>query len=182
MTGHNHGGTDMGSSDSKVVPEGKEKAEVVKPSSIDKQAKEALQPLYTAYLEWKDDLTNDDFTEAQKTATNMKSALDKINMNLFTGDAHNAWMEFQSSLSKSLEHVQHFSDIEQLRKAFQTVSATMIEMTNIFNPLGETIYVQHCPMADNNKGADWLSREKEIKNPYFGRTMLTCGEITDELP
>jgi Cu(I)/Ag(I) efflux system membrane fusion protein len=182
MTGHNHGGTDMGSSDSKVVPEGKEKAEVVKPSSIDKQAKEALQPLYTAYLEWKDDLTNDDFTEAQKTATNMKSALDKINMNLFTGDAHNAWMEFQSSLSKSLEHVQHFSDIEQLRKAFQTVSATMIEMTNIFNPLGETIYVQHCPMADNNKGADWLSREKEIKNPYFGRTMLTCGEITDEIP
>jgi Cu(I)/Ag(I) efflux system membrane fusion protein len=56
----------------------------------------------------------------------------------------------------------------------------MIEMTTTFNPLDGTIYVQHCPMADNNKGADWLSKEKEIKNPYFGNSMLTCGEVTKE--
>jgi Cu(I)/Ag(I) efflux system membrane fusion protein len=80
-----------------------------------------------------------------------------------------------------LEHIQHFSDIEQLRKAFQSVSVTMIEMTNSFAPLGKTIYVQHCPMADNNKGADWLSSEKEIKNPYFGSSMLKCGEVTKEI-
>ena len=112
----------------------------------------------------------------------MKSALDKINMGLFNGDAHNAWMDYQGRLSNSLEHVQHSSDIMQLRQTFQTVSATMIEMTNTFsNPLVETIYVQHCPMADNNKGADWLSAEKEIKNPYFGSSMLTCGEVTKEI-
>jgi membrane fusion protein, copper/silver efflux system len=37
---------------------------------------------------------------------------------------------------------------------------------------------QHCPMADNDKGADWLSSEKEIMNPYFGESMLRCGEVT----
>jgi Cu(I)/Ag(I) efflux system membrane fusion protein len=111
----------------------------------------------------------------------MKSALSKINMSLFSGDAHNVWMDYQDNMNKSLEHVHHFSDIEQIRKAFQSVSATMIGMANTFTPLGETIYVQHCPMADNNKGADWLSTEKNIKNPYFGSSMLTCGEITTEI-
>jgi membrane fusion protein, copper/silver efflux system len=188
MTGHNHGSLpdgqgeiDMGGSETKGTNGGKPKAAVSTSLSVDKQAKEALQPLYASYLQWKEALVNDDFTEAQKTATNMKSALDKINMSLFKGDAHNAWMDYHGRISKSLEHVQHFSDIEQLRKAFQTVSATMIELTNTFTPLGETIYVQHCPMADNNKGADWLSREKEIKNPYFGSSMLTCGEVTQEI-
>ena len=181
MTGHNHGGTDMGGGELKDEQEVKPKVRVSQHLSVDKQAKEALQPLYASYLKWKDALTNDDFAEAQKMAINTKSILDKINMGLFKGEAHNAWMNFQGSLSNSLEHVQHFSDIEQLRKAFQTVSATMIVMANTFKPLDETIYVLHCPMADNNKGADWLSREKEIRNPYFGSSMLTCGEVTREI-
>ncbi len=176
MTGHNHG---EGSSQEGAAI--KEKARDLKPLTIDGQAKEALIPLYTAYFQWKDALANDNFAEAQKAASTMNPALEKINMGLFKGDAHNVWMDFQGSLSESLEHVQHLSNIEQLRKSFQTVSATMIEMANTFHPLAETIYVQHCPMADNDKGADWLSKEKEIRNPYFGSSMLTCGEVTKEI-
>jgi Cu(I)/Ag(I) efflux system membrane fusion protein len=179
MSGHS--GMDMGGSESKEEPELKPKEGVSQALSVDDQTKKALQPLYTAYLHWKDALTNDDFEAAQKMAINMKSALDEINMSLFKEDAHSIWMGFQGNLSKSLEHAQHFADIAQLRKAFQPVSATMIEMTNAFTPLGETIYVQHCPMADSNKGADWLSTEKDIKNPYFGSSMLTCGEVTKEI-
>ncbi len=181
MTGHNHGGADLEGSEPKEGTTGKEKAKAVMTSSIDEAAKKGLQPIYTAYLKWKDALTNDDFALAKKDATNMKAALDKTNMNLFKGDAHDLWMDYQGQLSKSLEHVQHFTDIEQLRKAFQTVSASMIQMTNTFTPLSKVIYVLHCPMADNNKGADWLSMEKEIRNPYFGSSMLTCGEITKEI-
>ena len=175
MTGHNHSGTDMEES----VPQGEKTESGSSESlSLDNQAKDALQPLYHAYLQWKDALVRDNFEEAQETASTMQEELNSINMSLFKGDAHNAWMDYQSKLSNSLQHVQHFSGIEQLRKAFQTVSATMIEMTGTFNPLEETIYQQHCPMADNNKGADWLSSEEEIKNPYFGSSMLTCGEVT----
>jgi Cu(I)/Ag(I) efflux system membrane fusion protein len=56
----------------------------------------------------------------------------------------------------------------------------MVEMSEYVQPLDKPVYVQHCPMADNNKGADWLSLEKEIRNPYFGSSMLTCGEVTKE--
>ncbi len=44
-----------------------------------------------------------------------------------------------------------------------------------------SIYKAHCPMAFNNAGADWLQSDKTIANPYFGASMLGCGEITDQL-
>jgi Cu(I)/Ag(I) efflux system membrane fusion protein len=36
-------------------------------------------------------------------------------------------------------------------------------------------------MADNSKGADWLSTDENIKNPYYGASMLTCGEVIEEI-
>ncbi|MEA4976877.1 MAG: efflux RND transporter periplasmic adaptor subunit [Paludibacter sp.] len=178
MTSHNHGGTPAGSGDSHDV---QSKSTRSKPLIIDTKAKEALQPLYAQYFKWKDALTDDDFEAAQQSATKMKSAMEKINMNVFKGEAHNAWMDFQRNLSKNLEHVKHFSNIEELRSAFQTISVTLIDMSKTYSPLDNVMYVQHCPMADNNKGADWLSLEKEIRNPYFGNSMLSCGEVTKEI-
>jgi Cu(I)/Ag(I) efflux system membrane fusion protein len=57
----------------------------------------------------------------------------------------------------------------------------MIAIAESFDPIASPIYVQHCPMADSNKGADWLSKEKEILNPYFGQDMLTCGEVKKKI-
>ena len=51
---------------------------------------------------------------------------------------------------------------------------------NIKSPL-ETLYVQKCPMANSYKGAIWLSTEKEIKNPYYGDEMLSCGSVIDSI-
>ncbi|MCF6308835.1 MAG: hypothetical protein L3J09_12915, partial [Flavobacteriaceae bacterium] len=44
---------------------------------------------------------------------------------------------------------------------------------------GKTVYLEFCPMADGNNGGFWLSYDKEIKNPYFGQAMLTCGEVIE---
>lgn len=55
----------------------------------------------------------------------------------------------------------------------------MIALTRAFRPIKETLYLQHCPMANNAKGASWLSAEQEIRNPYFGAAMLRCGEIIE---
>jgi Cu(I)/Ag(I) efflux system membrane fusion protein len=57
----------------------------------------------------------------------------------------------------------------------------MITIIESFDPLSSTVYIQHCPMADSNNGADWLSQEKEIRNPYFGESMLKCGEVKKEI-
>lgn len=43
------------------------------------------------------------------------------------------------------------------------------------------IYYDHCPMAFNEKGANWLSQTADIENPYLDKKMEDCGEITDSL-
>jgi hypothetical protein len=34
-------------------------------------------------------------------------------------------------------------------------------------------------MANSGKGANWLSKENAIKNPYYGSSMLTCGKTVE---
>ena len=44
-----------------------------------------------------------------------------------------------------------------------------------------TLYKQYCPMAFGNKGGYWLSDVAEIRNPYFGDKMLTCGTVAETI-
>lgn len=171
MTGHNHGGGEM------LPTTGNVTKKAVKSIAIGQKAKEALQPLYAAYLNFKNALVEDNLNTAKKAASELKTALEKVNMSVFTGSSHNAWMKYSSELKNTLQHVQHSESIEEIRKTFQQVSEGMIDLTKAFNPFTGTLYVQFCPMADNNKGANWLSEEEEIRNPYFGEAMLTCGEV-----
>ena len=43
--------------------------------------------------------------------------------------------------------------------------------------INKKVYSQYCPMADDNNGAYWLSKQEKVINPYFGEAMLTCGEV-----
>ncbi|TRX49664.1 efflux RND transporter periplasmic adaptor subunit [Fulvivirga sp. M361] len=176
MTGHNHGGS---VSTSPQTNQSHEKS--IKQVTISGEAKKTLQPLFTDYLKIKDALVNDNLEGAQKAAALFQKSLDKINMSLFKGDAHQVWMDYSSQAKQAVQHVVHFQDIKEMREAFQPLSIAMIGLAKAFDPIDEAMYVQHCPMADSNNGADWLSLSDEIKNPYFGASMLTCGEVTQEL-
>ncbi|MDO9276377.1 MAG: efflux RND transporter periplasmic adaptor subunit [Lutibacter sp.] len=147
-----------------------------KNATISPKAKDALKPLYQEYLNLKDALAADNLADANKAGNAMQTALSKVDMSLFTGETHDIWMKHQNNLKLSLHSVPNFKTIEEVRKAFQPISETMIALANSFKPFGKTLYVQHCPMADGNKGANWLSQFKEIKNPYFGAKMMKCGE------
>ena len=41
----------------------------------------------------------------------------------------------------------------------------------------QKLYQDFCPMANDCKGAIWISEVKEIKNPYYGAEMLSCGSL-----
>ena len=175
MTGHNHGGGAM------PATNGTPNKTAAKKVSVSQKAKDALKPLFTEYLSMKDALTNDNLENAKKAGSNILKTVDGLNMALFTGESHNVWMGLSSDLKNTLQHVQHFKTLEEIRKAFQQVSNIIIGLETSFNPNDEALYVMHCPMANNNKGADWLSTSKEVKNPYYGQSMLTCGEVTKEI-
>jgi Cu(I)/Ag(I) efflux system membrane fusion protein len=180
MTGHNHGGTNSTSTNTSMTE--KEKNDnPIKKTSISKEAKKSLEPLYEAYFELKNALTKDDLIAAKKASEKMNAALGKLNMSLFGGDSHDLFMKYSSNLKQGLQHLPHLQKIEEARQKFQAISETMVAMSQSFEPLESIIYVQFCPMADNNKGANWISKDKEIKNPYFGKSMLTCGEVSLEI-
>ena len=44
-----------------------------------------------------------------------------------------------------------------------------------------TMYKQFCPMAFSGKGGYWISNAKEIQNPYYGKKMLKCGKVVEEI-
>lgn len=148
---------------------------------ISDDAKVELNPLYTKYFELKDALTEDDFETAKAKVEDLKAVFGKIDMKAFKDDAHEKWMSYHSKMEKVLEHIHHHDNIEDLRKNFIALSDWMIQVTETFSPISETLYLQHCPMADNDKGADWLSKEEPIVNPYFGESMLRCGEVKKKI-
>ena len=87
-------------------------------------------------------------------------------------------------LNKSIEMLEAISknlDLENQRAHFVILNKNLVALASNLESLDGTLYVQQCPMADNNKGAVWLSTEQEIRNPYFGDTMLTCGSVIDSV-
>jgi membrane fusion protein, copper/silver efflux system len=71
--------------------------------------------------------------------------------------------------------------LEAKRRVFKEMADPMTAILK--NSSSQTLYVQHCPMAYNDSGAYWISRDGEdkIRNPFLPKTMLRCGEVTDTL-
>lgn len=168
MTGHNHAGMTMpvSNASSNTVSE-----------SISQDAKNELKPLFDSYFELKDALTKDELTASLTSAKKMQSIISKVDMSKFKGESHMSWMKYQDNLKIYLEKFVEQKSLEEVRKNFLNISDEMVAMAEKFHPYPSKIYVQHCPMADSNRGADWLSLQDKVINPYFGPSMLTCGEV-----
>ena len=175
MTGHDHDG---GQSPALI---NKTKNTINKSVPIGKNAKEALQPLYIDYLSMKDALVEDNLVNAQKATSQMQKTLNEIKMSLFSEESHKVWMKYSGAIKNLLDQASKVKSIDEIRKSFKKISDNMIGLSIDLKPFGKPLFIQHCPMANSNKGADWLSLSKEIKNPYFGEAMLTCGEVTREI-
>ena len=147
----------------------------------DKPAKESVQKLFDPYFILKDALVLDDLETAKKQGAALKKGFEGTNMELFTGSAHELWLNRSRSAQKSLDKLLSAKNVEEARMQFKPLSEQMVALAQAFGPFKDTLYVQHCPMADDNTGADWLSLDKQIRNPYFGDKMLKCGSVTETI-
>ncbi len=122
------------------------------------------------YFELKDALVNDDFEKAKSIGKEFSAFLknQKTDEQIF------------EKLSASLNEMISKSDIEAFRDEFIRFSDEIIRISQSID-IEQKIYVQYCPMADSNEGAYWLSLDKSIRNPYFGASMLKCGEVKEEI-
>jgi len=139
--------------------------------------KEQLNQLTNQYLPLKDALVETDAEKAKNSLDGFLSVLEKVDMKLLKGDAHMFWMEQYNIMSTHSKKLAALDDVEKQRIQFGFVSDALITSLNAFGTKGEALYVQHCPMAFDNEGADWIAKEEGIRNPYFGDKMMKCGLV-----
>jgi hypothetical protein len=124
-----------------------------------------LGKAYEHYIHVKNSLVASDNEEAKASAIELSQALRNAKVST-------ASIEAATKLANT-------SDLDDQRKLFSTLSNEMATLVKDGKLSMGMLYLEYCPMANNNSGAYWLSNEKEIKNPYFGDKMLKCGSVKE---
>ena len=138
-----------------------------------------LEPLFDAYFRIQTALSLDSDDDAQGAAKGLCKALEAVDMGLLQGAAHQAWMKDLKDITKTARSVVAAADVEKARSAFAMLSESMIGVAKRFGSGGADVYRFHCPMAFNDRGADWLQNDQKAANPYFGSAMIRCGVLKE---
>ncbi len=128
---------------------------------------EWMQSLYDIYLVLHENLQSDK-TESAETALSMMNALMSPPNRFATSE--------ENSVMIKLHEIKADSEISEVRIFFTLYSnwfIPLIESTGFVPTEGGSIYF--CPMA-NHVGGEWIQKDGDVKNPYYGAMMLNCGE------
>ena len=159
------------------IKETSEKVMKLQENNAEIQNRTELSAIYDAYFTLKDALVNTDGAAASNASKELVKSIALVQMNKLENDVHMVWMQVFKNLQKDAVSISKTSDPKKQREAFDTLSENIYLLAKVSEQ--ETpVYLQHCPMANDGKGANWLSKEAAIKNPYYGSKMLTCGKVT----
>lgn len=145
------------------------------------QHNEHLSTLLEHYMNAKDALAEDDFDEAHSSLTELRKEVvesDEMNHHEEHSQIHT---EHHDSMVEAVNNAAQAGDIGELRSSFKDISSNLIKALENKGFDEESLYLQYCPMADNNEGARWINDKKEVVNPYMGEKMIGCGETEKEI-
>jgi len=139
--------------------------------------KQNMTEIFKGYLTIKDDLVNSNLDETKASSSKLQKELSSFNQPNVAMETNDSFISASLGINLTLTALIESKDIEEQRDIFQILTAQVEDMIKKFGINEGTVFNQYCPMAFNNKGANWLSDVDEIKNPYFGDVMLECGEV-----
>lgn len=139
-----------------------------------------LTTVFDSYFALKDALVQTNFAKAADKAKSLQTAIDGVKMEKLSTPVHTVWMKVLEELKEDAAHISTAKDIAHHRHHFMSLSKNMYELVKV-SKQAETVYYQFCPMANGGRGANWLSKESGIKNPYYGAQMLTCGNTVETI-
>ncbi|RAJ82238.1 uncharacterized protein DUF3347 [Chitinophaga dinghuensis] len=122
-----------------------------------------LNAIYPQYVKLTKALTDNDAAAARIAANAIGEGVVRL--------------QLKESMKQEADKIVATADIELQRKAFATLSKELIALIEQSGVQAGTLYVDFCPMAMEDNGASWISAARDIRNPYFGEKMLTCGGI-----
>jgi len=139
---------------------------------LSKEIQEQFREVIKNYLQLKNDLVNDRAEASKNSAQKALTQLQAINTSEEETSAK------INSLKEGFSNINKADQIKVQREYFISLSEEMISISKQIET-SKKLFVQKCPMANNNQGAKWLSLEEEIKNPYYGASMLGCGSVIE---
>lgn len=129
-----------------------------------------LSQIIQSYFNIKDALVAGNNNTASESATAFIKNLNGISFKLISEGNVNTLLKDAGTIADA-------KSVDKQRAAFANFSSNLTEIARALKLSDQPVYVQYCPM----KKASWLSNEKDIKNPYYGSSMLTCGKVTDTI-
>ncbi|MCG2792880.1 MAG: DUF3347 domain-containing protein [Weeksellaceae bacterium] len=146
-----------------------------------KKSSADLTELYSHYTHLTFALSGDDDKEAVSAAKGILASFPKIDKNGFSDEQKKEFAELEASIR---EHAEHIADnagkIDHQREHLDLMSADFYDLLKDFGT-PKPVYKVFCPMYNDKKGAFWLSDSREVKNPYYGKEMISCGEVQEEI-
>jgi hypothetical protein len=134
-----------------------------------------------SYLELKKSLTEDNSAGAATAGISLEAAFKSFDKSTLTTEQKKTFEDVEDDAREHAEHIgANGGNIAHQREHFEILSKDIYDLVKAIDG-GQILYKDFCPMYNNKKGAFWLSETKEIKNPYLGKAMPTCGTIKEEI-
>ncbi|HQW84517.1 MAG TPA: DUF3347 domain-containing protein [Ferruginibacter sp.] len=141
-----------------------------------------IKEIIAGYLQLKNALTKDNGKDAATAGNAIVATLATVDMKSIPADKMKSYMDIADDLKEHAEHIgANAGKIAHQREHFVMFSKDIADLVKTFGNGGQTLYKDFCPMANDGKGATWISELKEIKNPYFGKAMQTCGSVKETI-
>lgn len=131
----------------------------------------SIDKITTSYLDLKNALAADNGKLAEERAKLLLTAfLDKPETGL-NADQKKVLNTYLDKLKFDSRHISETDKIDHQREHFASLSKNMYMLLKGLDANTSTVYVQYCPM----KKSFWLSETESIRNPYYGKQMISCG-------
>jgi hypothetical protein len=148
-------------------------------NNVDPKITASLKVVVDHYLHIKNALIDNRASDAADGGKAMADAMGKVDKSLFSADQKKMYDGIEDDLKENAEHIGKSSgDIAHQREHFSMMSEDVYDLVKAFGG-GQALYHDHCPMANDQKGAMWLSETKEVKNPYFAGKMNECVKVRE---
>lgn len=137
-----------------------------------------LKQVFDYYFALKDALVKTDGNTAKTKATELSKAIKAVDVAKLSVEERTIWEKYVKDFGASVDKIIAAKDISGQRKSFSEISRAVYDLAKV-SKQDSPVYYQHCPMF--NGGANWLSKENTVKNPYYGSQMLTCGSVVETI-
>lgn len=147
---------------------------------VELQEVNQLKAVFDNYFLVKDAMISSDGNATSIASKELFTAISNVKMEKLAADVHLVWMKVLNQIKEDAEHIADTNDIKHQRDHFTTLSKDIYDLLKVAK-YDVPVYFQYCPMYNDGKGANWLSKENAVKNPYYGSMMLSCGKTVETI-